>query len=162
MVKNMTKRPLPKQDKDGTYRKILESCWGNIKRYTKYKAIRAGKLVINVPPHHTSQECSRCSHTHPDNRVSTQLFACGTCGFTANAHANAVEVIRKRGITMFRSGGVTVKETKKTMRLRKQQHLGMDDAEVTRGEKTGSRATDHRGTLVSMNREPPTTTVLTV
>ena len=90
------------------------------------------------------------------------MFACGNCGFTANAHANAAEVTRKRGITMLRSGEITVKETKKTMRLRKQQHLDMDDAEVTRGEKSVSRATDHRGTLVSMNREPPMTTVLTV
>jgi len=38
----------------------------------------------------------------------------------------------------------------------------MDDAEVTRGEKSVSRATDHRGMLVSMNRETPTTTILTV
>ena len=173
-VKNMTTRPQPKQDQNGTYRKngarakaglnrkILQSCWGMVKTYSKYKATRAGKLVVSVPPHHTSQECSRCSHTHPDNRVSTPLFVCGNCGFTGSAHANAAEVIKKRGIAKLLSGERTVKEKKKTMRLRKKQQLGMDDAEVTRGEKTGSRATDHRGTLVSLNRETPTTTVLTV
>ncbi|MGT2490119.1 zinc ribbon domain-containing protein [Cupriavidus basilensis] len=29
----------------------------------QYKALRRNKLVVTVPPHHSSQECSRCGHT---------------------------------------------------------------------------------------------------
>jgi putative transposase len=58
--------------------------WG-VYELTKYKAYRAGKAVFKVPAHHTSQECADCSHIHPDNRKSQELFICDNCGHTDNA-----------------------------------------------------------------------------
>jgi putative transposase len=174
-VKNMTKRPAPRvsgsgmslpngaKAKAGLNRAILASAWGTVKTYTEYKAARAGKLVIAVPPHHTSQECSKCSHTRPDSRVTTRLFVCGNCGSTADAHENAAAVIKNRGISMLMDGTIAVRESKRTMRLRKKEQLGTGRAEVTRGEKTVRRIAEHREALVSENRETPTTTeVVTV
>ena len=175
-IKNMTKAPKPKKDEDGTYlpngarakagltKGILESAWGKVRLYTTYKARRAGKLVLGVPPHHTSQECSRCSHTHPDNRLEQATFECKNCGFTANADVNAASVIKWRGIRMLRAGEITVQATKKTMRLKKKkQQLGQELADVMRvgeGRKTDRGVTCD--TPPSMIRETPTTTVLTL
>ena len=72
----MTKAPKPQKDENGNYvpngarakaglnKGRLESAWGKVRLFTSYKARRVNKLVIGVPPHHTSQECSRCSLTH--------------------------------------------------------------------------------------------------
>lgn len=67
-VQRMTKKPNAKQDGNGRWQKngarakaglnksILASAWGKTKEFASYKAHRAGKLVIEVPPHHSSQE----------------------------------------------------------------------------------------------------------
>jgi len=127
-TKNMTKAPKPKKDDNGKYlpngarakaglnKAILESVWGKVKLFTTYKAHRVNKLVIVVPQHHTSQECSKCSHTHPDNRQEQAVFVCQNCGFTAHADANAANVIKWCGIRMLRDGDIAVKAKKTTMR----------------------------------------------
>ncbi|MGO9950697.1 MAG: zinc ribbon domain-containing protein [Dissulfurispiraceae bacterium] len=51
--------------------------------FTKYKRLKKEKLNIGIPPHGTSQECSECGHTHPDNRETQAVFICQTCNFTA-------------------------------------------------------------------------------
>ena len=66
----MTKAPKPKKAQEngkylpngaaakaGLNKAILESAWGKTKLFTVYKAGRANKLVIAVPPQGTSQEC---------------------------------------------------------------------------------------------------------
>jgi putative transposase len=175
-TKNMTRAPRPVKDGNGKFlpngaskkaglnKAILASAWGKVVLFTAYKARRAGKLVITVPPHHTSQECSRCSHTHPDNRPTRAAFVCKNCGFTANADHNAAKVIKDRGIRMLLGGEITVKEKKKTMRLKKKVILGQELADVMR---VGEGVRRPSGlpevyTLPSMIRETPTTTVLTV
>ncbi|MFZ4857012.1 MAG: zinc ribbon domain-containing protein [Desulfuromonadaceae bacterium] len=84
--------------------------------FTKCKAHALGKLVIKRPAPGTSQECSECGHTHPDNRATQALFVCTGCGFTANADFNAARVIKKRGIESLLSGGIAVKQ-KKTVKF---------------------------------------------
>ncbi len=168
-VKNLTKRPEPKTDGAGSYarngarakavlnRAILDSSWGKVKEYLTYKAERSWKLVITVPPHHTSQECSMCSHTHPDNRTSQAVFECQNCGYTANADTNAAMVIKKRGRAMLRAGEIAVSARKRTMRLRKKEVLGREPAEVTHGEKDISHAAGNLSMRPSTIRETPTT-----
>ncbi len=106
---NMTRRPKPTKGatgfapngakaKAGLIRSLLEQVLGKILLYTREKAARAGKIVLTVPAHHSSQECSCCGHTSPANRKSQAQFHCEACGFTANADANASAVIRKRGL----------------------------------------------------------------
>ncbi len=174
-TRNMTKAPKPNKSANGKYlpngaaakaglnRAILESAWGKIKQFVSYKARRANKLVIMVPPQGTSQECSKCSHTHPDNRRSQALFVCQQCGFTGNADINAANIIKKRGIKLLVEGEILVKQTKRAMRLRKKKHLGPEQPEVTRGE----MELDELRTTVcsahpSSNRETPTTIAQTV
>ncbi len=69
--------------------------------FHSYKARKAGKLVIKVPPHYSSEECARCGHVHPDNRPSRAEFVCQRCGLTDNADYNASRVIARRGIRLF-------------------------------------------------------------
>ena len=61
--------------------------------------------MFKVPAHHTSQECADCSHIHPDNRKSQELFICDNCGHTDNADKNAEEVIKKRAIKLVLNSG---------------------------------------------------------
>ncbi|MBW1987670.1 MAG: transposase [Deltaproteobacteria bacterium] len=172
-IKNMTKAPPPRQDENGKYIKngaaakaglnkaILNSAWGKVKQFTAYKALRQGKLLIVIPPQGTSQECSACQHTHPDNRRTQAEFVCTRCGLTINADYNAALVIKRRGIQDLISGRIVVKEKKRVMRLKKHPDVGREPAEFTRGETNVSRSMGQvcRPQL-SVNRETPTTTAL--
>lgn len=117
-TKNMTKRAKPKKDegskgyqrnnrkaKSGLNSAILDKSWHQIENYIYYKSYRAGKAVFKVPAHHTSQECSDCSYTHPDNRKNQSSFCCENCGHTDNADKNAAEVIKKRAINLILHSG---------------------------------------------------------
>ena len=108
------------KQKSGLNRAILGSAWGSVKLYTKYKAIAAGKLVIDVPPHHSSQECSQCGYTHADNRLDQARFVCQRCGHAENADANAARVLARRGVDAIVSGSYTLRERKKVGSLRRQ------------------------------------------
>ena len=109
-IPQMTKRATPKQDETGNYlpnrasaksglnEAIMSSCWGQILRYVGYKAKAKGKLVLVLSAYQSSQECVRCHHTHPTNRVSQSVFVCQGCGYKANADKNAADVMKYRGI----------------------------------------------------------------
>lgn len=128
-VQRMTRKPKAKQDgtgrwikngaraKAGLNKAILASAWGKTKEFASYKARRAGKLVVDVPPHHSSQECSACGHTHPDNRPDQATFVCQRCNHSENADSNASKVIKMRGVKLILSGEYREKESKKTMRM---------------------------------------------
>lgn len=130
-VKSMTKKPKAKQDEQGRWlrnharakaglsKTILASAWGKTRDFAKYKALRANKLVLEVPAHYTSQECSQCGDIHPDNRLTQADFVCQSCGYQANADDNASRVIARRGIKVLLSGQVKAKDKKKTMRTQK-------------------------------------------
>lgn len=109
-LKNMTHKPKPKQDQAGRYlpnkrkakaglnRALLSKGLGKTIDFLIYKAKQAGKCVVYVSPHHSSQECASCCHIHPDNRKTQSDFLCLSCGNQANADVNAAKVIAKRGI----------------------------------------------------------------
>jgi putative transposase len=126
-VKNMTKSAAGTLEnpgarvaqKRGLNRAILGSSWGQTKQYTKYKALAAGKLCVEVPPHHSSQECSACGHIHADNRITQDRFVCQRCGHAENADANAGRVIAKRGVKAVLDKSFTLKEKKKVGGLRR-------------------------------------------
>jgi putative transposase len=185
----MTKRVKPKQDVSGKYVKngvaaksglndaILRSMWGMVIVFIRYKGLKKEKLTIKIPPHGTSQECSRCGHTHPDNRETQAEFICQICGFTANADYNAALVIKKRGIKALLDGTIVLKQ-KKSVRVRKgsrpQIGQGLPESKrapmdvgsimggpVVHGQESTVRRTVGipRSVLVSANREAPTSTV---
>lgn len=152
-VQRMTRRPKAKQDANGRWvrngacakaglnRSILGAMWSRTKDCCAYKAQRAGKLVIDVPAHHTSQECSRCGYIHPENRMSQSAFLCQRCGHAENADSNAATNIRNRGVARIRSGGYRETEKKRIRRMRKkQQQVGGGSSEHTSVETMVSRA----------------------
>lgn len=67
-------------------RSIRQSGWGLIDRRLHDKA--PGR-VEKINPRHTSQRCSLCGHTAPENRESQAVFRCKSCAHTANADVNA-------------------------------------------------------------------------
>ena len=169
-IKGMTAKPKPRPNgrdgylpngaaaKAGLSKAILDSAWGKVKRFTNYKAQRLNKLVLSIPPHGTSQECSRCGHTHPDNRLSQAGFECRSCGFTGNADINAACVIRSRGIAKLIAGECTVKAKKRALRLRKKAPLGQGLPDVMRGEGHIRRHVGETSVpQASLNRETPAT-----
>ena len=140
-VKNMTKKPEPQQDGSGRYagngarakaglnKAILSSGWGLFVVLLSYKARKAGKLVIKVSPHYSSQECARCGHIHPDNRPSRAEFVCQRCGLTDNADYNASRVIARRGIRLLLEGAIRKKEVRRCG-IGKPKQLGPERSEV--------------------------------
>ncbi len=142
-IPNMTKRPKAQRDAQGRFlpngrhakaglnRAILASAWGQVVEFTRYKALRASKLVIVVPPPYSSQECAVCTFTAPDNRKNQAAFVCQRCGHRDNADHNAACVIAKRGITRLLSGEPLTK-THRTTRIFRT--LGPERSEVTPGE----------------------------
>lgn len=149
------------RQKAGLNCSILESAWGTLKLFTKYKAQAVGKLAIEVPPHYSSQECSACGHIHADNRVAQDSFVCQRCEHTENADTNAARVIARRGIRAVISGRYTLKEKKKVGSLRGRastplqdpQTLGPERSEATPVETLVSRPALTRRTHLSRKQE---------
>ena len=112
----MTKKPKAKKDENGKWKKnnrkskaglnksILDKGWHLIECFLKYKAYRAGKALFKIAAHYTSQECSDCGYTHPDNRKKSK-FLCGKCSNADHADENAEKVIKKRAINLILDSG---------------------------------------------------------
>ena len=173
-VKNMTRssagtaaEPGKKvAQKRGLNRSILASSWGETKLFTKYKALAAGKLCIEVAPHHSSQECSACGHTHAGNRLDQSRFVCQRCGHAENADVNAARVIARRGVEAIVSGSYTLREKKKVGGLRRKPstdplsdigeiQLGQELSEVTSVETVVSRRGLRSSTRASSKQKFP-------
>ncbi len=71
--------------------------YGQLGEFLSYKARREGIPFIEVDPHYTSQECSRCGHTTKENRATQESFRCVECGLSLNADTNAAINIARRG-----------------------------------------------------------------
>jgi putative transposase len=163
-IQNMTKRPKAKRDAQGRFlpnqaaakaglnRAILSSAWGEVVSFTRYKALRHGKLVITVPPAYSSQTCAACGHVNPDSRRSQAEFVCQDCGHTDHADHNAAVVIAQRGIKKLLSGDPL---TKTRQRTRIFQKLGPERSEVTPGETDIRHAKPAASTHKSRNQEHP-------
>jgi len=172
-VKAMSARPKAKQDESGHWlrnnarakaclnERILASAWGKTLAFAQYKALRRNKLVVTVPPHHSSQECSHCGHTHPDNRPTQAVFVCQRCDFRAHADHNASLVIRDRGVALVLSGNIERTGRKKTMRFRTKVGAGCSEPGAeglsTSGETPIRRQAGNRSSQESMNPETPAT-----
>ncbi len=117
-LKGMTKRAKAKQDevtgkwlrngaaqKSGLNKALANAGLGNLKIYTEQALRKLGKMLVTVPAHHSSQECSKCGFIHADNRPDQETFLCQRCGHADNADLNASKVIRKRGIALILSAG---------------------------------------------------------
>ena len=52
--------------------------------------------VARINPAYSSQECSKCGHTHKDNRPTQSLFECVRCSHTENADLNGANTLLNR------------------------------------------------------------------
>lgn len=67
---------------------ISDSGWGILRYYLEYKAAGAGRQVEAVPPHYTSQRCSKCG-AYVQKSLSVRTHLCPACGFVADRDVNA-------------------------------------------------------------------------
>lgn len=94
------------RQKSGLNRSILDQGWGLFAGLLGYKIEWRGNQVILVPPHYTSQRCSRCGHAHPDNR-DEKNFECKVCGFKLDADLNAALNILAAGHAVLSGAAAT-------------------------------------------------------
>ncbi len=74
---------------------ILDAGWGQIIRFTAYKAEYAGKTIELVDPYYTSQTCL-CGH-HVPKKLSVRIHICPKCGLILNRDYVSAILIEKRG-----------------------------------------------------------------
>lgn len=74
---------------------IADVGWGGFISKLSYKAESAGREVIKVIPHGTTQECSRCGATVRKD-LSVRVHNCPHCGLVMDRDQNAANNIDKR------------------------------------------------------------------
>ncbi len=102
----MTHRPKPKQDEEtgkylpngaaakaGLNKSILDAGWYQFQQYCTYKAAEAGRSVLFVSPHYTSQVCSGCGQIVKKD-LSERWHRC-ECGAELDRdHNAAINILR--------------------------------------------------------------------
>lgn len=98
-ITNMSKRPKPKQDENGTYlpngaaaksglnKSIADAGWSMFQQFCAYKAEEAGRTVLFVNPKYTSQICSGCGAVVKKD-LSERRHSCD-CGTELDRDHNA-------------------------------------------------------------------------
>ena len=73
-------------------RAISDASWGMLRFMLSYKAEDAGRQLVAVPPHYTSQKCS-CCYAYVQKSLSVRTHVCPHCGYVADRDTNAAENI---------------------------------------------------------------------
>ncbi len=73
---------------------ISDASWGLLRFYLSYKAESAERRFVAVPPHYTSQRCSRCKEL-VQKSLSVRTHVCPYCGYVADRDTNAAVNILK-------------------------------------------------------------------
>ena len=79
-------------------RSILDQGWFEFKRQLKYKLEWLGKILLEINPAYTSQQCTACGYIARANRKSQSEFSCQSCGHEDHADINAAKNILARGL----------------------------------------------------------------
>jgi putative transposase len=106
-IGNLTRKPKPKLDENGTYlpngaaskgglnKSILDAGWGTFVQMCTSKAEGAGRTLIKVSPQFTSQVCSQCGRVKKKD-LSERWHSCD-CGAELDRDVNAAINILARG-----------------------------------------------------------------
>jgi len=78
-------------------KEIHDASWGIFLNILSYKASRAGRTVIKVPPNGTSQKCAMCGVDVPKD-LTVRVHECPNCGFKVHRDVNAALNILKLGL----------------------------------------------------------------
>lgn len=113
-ISNMTRSAAGTADEPGTNvaaksglnAAILDAGWGRFVQFLRYKAARAGGVVLDVDPKRTSQICSGCGTLAP-KPLRQREHSCPACGLAIHRDVNAARNIRAQGLAAIAaSGGV--------------------------------------------------------
>lgn len=74
----------------------MDAGWGTLFELLSYKAEEAGRLVVRVAPHGTSQNCSGCGVKVPKD-LSVRVHKCDACGLVMDRDLNAAINILRLG-----------------------------------------------------------------
>ncbi len=75
---------------------ITDAGWATFRRWLEYFGDKYSKLVIAVPPHNTSQNCSNCGQK-VEKSLSTRTHVCQYCNFVECRDRNtALNILQKR------------------------------------------------------------------
>ena len=108
---NLSRRNKPKQNEKGEYlpngqsaksglnKSINDAGWGQFLSILAYKAAKAGKAVVKVKPHNTSQICSCCNRLVKKD-LSVRMHEC-LCGLILDRDWNAAINIKRVGLGIF-------------------------------------------------------------
>lgn len=92
--------------KAGLNRSILAQAHRETRQMLAYKCPRHGGELRSVPAPYTSQKCSCCGHTAPENRPSQAVFRCVKCGNAMHADDNSSLNILTAGLVVPAHGGI--------------------------------------------------------
>lgn len=84
---------------------IQDAAWGQIIRFTEYKAHDFGKRIVKVDPAYTTQECYYCGALNPSS-LSLREFNCKGCDRRLIRDKNAAMVVLKRGLAQVIGQGM--------------------------------------------------------
>ena len=74
---------------------ISDAGWGQLMRFTEYKAEEAGTVVEYVSAYNTTQLCSRCGKLVPKT-LATRIHRCPHCGLVlARDHNSAITILHR-------------------------------------------------------------------
>jgi putative transposase len=71
---------------------ISDAGWATFRQWLEYFGFKFGKITIAVPPHNTSQNCSKCGKKVKKS-LSTRTHVCPHCGFVEDRDVNAARNI---------------------------------------------------------------------
>ena len=86
---------------------VNDAAWGGFGHWLGVKAEEAARLVIEVNPAGTSQECSGCGTIVP-KELSVRIHRCPHCGLTIDRDVNAGINIKRFGSSLRRGTPVVV------------------------------------------------------
>ena len=75
---------------------IADVGWAQFRTILAFKAACAGKRVVAIPPHYTSQQCSGCGELVPKS-LSVRTHVCLACGLVMDRDENAAVNILRAG-----------------------------------------------------------------
>ena len=96
---------------------ISDAAWGNFRLALESKAENAGTHVLKVPPHGTSQNCSRCGVVVKKS-LAVRTHDCPDCGLTLDRdHNTAINILR--AATVLRGGALVVNSPENPFSVRR-------------------------------------------
>ena len=108
-IQGMSTRPKPKQDETGQYlpngtsrktglnKSIQDAAWNQFLSVLSQKAESAARVVIEVEPAYTSQDCSNCGF-RVRKLLSQRVHACPNCGLVMDRDENAAVNILSKAV----------------------------------------------------------------